>query len=96
MLTSLYEGMSNALAMCLGLPCISTKVSGAINLIHTEKNGILVNDDIESIVQTMNNIVDNPSFAEDLGRNAALLYGRLNTNLIADEWITYLDSKAKH
>lgn len=97
MLTSRYEGMPNALieAMCLGLPCISTKVSGAIDLIKTGNNGILVDDNAELIAQAMNDIIDNPPFAKDLGCNAALLYYRLNIDLISNEWITYLDSKIK-
>ena len=94
-MTSVYEGMSNALieAMCLGLPCISTKVSGAMDLIKTGYNGILVDSNTTSIVQSMKSIVDNPAFAENLGRNAALLYNQLNVDLISNEWISYLDSK---
>ncbi len=43
-LSSNYEGMPNALieAMCMGLPVISTKVSGATDLIQHGKNGLLV------------------------------------------------------
>ena len=43
-LSSNFEGMPNALieAMCLGLPVISTKVSGATDLIQDGINGLLV------------------------------------------------------
>ena len=42
-LSSDYEGMPNALieAMCMGVPVISTKVSGATDLINHGKNGLL-------------------------------------------------------
>lgn len=43
-MTSDYEGMSNALieAMVLGLPVISTRVSGAVDIIRDGENGRLV------------------------------------------------------
>ena len=43
-LPSNYEGMPNSLieAMCIGLPVISTKVSGANELIKDKENGLLI------------------------------------------------------
>jgi len=43
-LPSRVEGMSNALleAMALGMPCVATSVSGSIDLIHSERNGMIV------------------------------------------------------
>ena len=43
-MSSNFEGMPNALieAMCLGLACVSTKVSGATDLIKDGVNGDLV------------------------------------------------------
>ncbi len=45
-LPSLAEGMSNALleAMACGLPCVSTPVSGATDLIRDGENGVLAED----------------------------------------------------
>lgn len=58
-LSSDYEGMPNALieAMCLGLPVISTKVSGATDLIKHGENGLLVEvgnvKELEDAIETM-------------------------------------------
>lgn len=94
-MTSLYEGMSNALleAMCIGLPCISTKVSGATDLIEDGQNGILTEiDDINAITKAMELIADNEGIANNIGENAIHIYDQLNVDKISKEWITCLKS----
>ena len=62
-LSSDYEGMPNALieAMCLGLPVISTEVSGATDLIEDHKNGILVAlNDKEAMEAAMLELIEKP------------------------------------
>lgn len=92
-MTSEYEGMSNSLieAMCLGLPCISTKVSGAIDLIEHGENGMLINvDDVNALVDTMRTIADNDELANKLSVNAAKTYQILNAEIIAKQWVNCL------
>lgn len=92
-LVSDREGMSNSMieAMCLGLPCICTKVSGAIDLIRNRENGLLIDvGDIDSLVECMTFIADNPAKAEEIGRNAANLYSILNKDLIYKQWVDYV------
>lgn len=92
-MTSLYEGMSNALleAMCIGLPCISTKVSGATDLIINGQNGILTEiDDINAVVNAMSFIANDEKEAERLGKNATKTYEKLNVEKISKEWIACL------
>lgn len=92
-LVSDREGMSNAMieAMCLGLPCICTKVSGAIDLIESGKNGILVDiGDVEGLCHQMCKVADNREYARSLGKEAASLYGTLRTDIISKIWIDYL------
>ena len=66
-LSSNYEGMPNALieAMCMGLPVISTKVSGATDLIQHGKNGLLVEvgseKELTDAIETM--------LSDETGRN---------------------------
>ena len=94
-LVSSHEGMSNAMieAMCLGLPCICTKVSGAIDLIKDGENGLLVDiGDIDGLVERMNYIVDNPKKANEIGQKASELYKILNKENINKEWIDFLKS----
>lgn len=94
-LVSDREGMSNAMieAMCLGLPCICTKVSGAIDLIESGENGILVDiGNVDQVVSAMTEISDRPELAEKIGENATKLYNRLNPQKIYSEWLSYIDS----
>ena len=88
--------MSNAMieAMCLGLPCICTKVSGAIDLIKDGENGLLVDiGDIDGLVERMNFIADNPEKANEIGQKASELYQILNKDKINKEWIDFLKSE---
>ena len=93
-LVSSREGMSNAMieSMCLGLPCICTKVSGAIDLIKDGENGILVNiRDEEALYEQMCRVADDKEFAESIGREASRLYDILRTDRISKQWIDCLD-----
>ena len=92
-LSSTYEGMPNALleAMCLGLPCISTKVSGATELIISGENGILVDSNEEALLDAME-LITNSTYAVKLAKNATLLYNRVKVDCICNQWINYLDN----
>ena len=97
-LVSDREGMSNSMieAMCLGLPCICTKVSGAIDLIRHRENGLLIDvGDVNSLVESMAFIADNPQKAEEIGANAATLFSILNKDIIYKQWVDYVKSKLK-
>ena len=92
-LVSSREGMSNSMieSMCLGLPCICTKVSGAIDLIKDGENGILVDiGDINGLVKKMNELADNSDKARKIGEKASELYKILNKDIICKEWINIL------
>lgn len=93
-LTSKFEGMPNALieAMCLGLPCISTKVSGATDLIQNNINGKLVNiGNVDEIVSALTSITEDDTESYTLGNNATQLYEKLNVSIISKEWINYIN-----
>lgn len=88
-LSSDYEGMPNALieAMCLGLPSISTKVSGATDLIQDHENGILT--DLNSKMQlekAMLELIENKELAEKLAVNAAKMNEKLEVSKIMQQW----------
>ena len=92
-MTSKYEGMSNALveAMSVGLPCISTKVSGATDLIKDGENGYLVDvGDVYTISEKMCVIAENESLRNTLAANASLVYRKLEKNTIGNQWVDYL------
>lgn len=95
-LSSNYEGMSNSLieAMCLGVPCISTKVSGSVDLIKHGDNGLLVDvNDIRALYEAMLELVEDDEKSISISRNASKLFEVLNVDIISKQWIDYLNTK---
>lgn len=93
-LTSIMEGMSNALieAMCLGLPVISTKVAGSTDLIKDDVNGYLVNiGDVDAITSRMSLLASNPDKADEISTEAVKVYDMLKSEVILPQWIKYLN-----
>lgn len=96
--TSKFEGMPNTLieAMCLGLPCISTKVSGATDLIDDGINGYIVEiDDTDQLNDVMLKLANNESLRREIGNNAAKLYDTLKEEVIMNEWECYIREQIK-
>lgn len=92
-LCSDYEGMPNALieAMCLGLPVISTKVSGATDLIEDHQNGILIErDSQEELEAAMLELIREPELAAKLAENAVELNEALELTKIMNQWIAFV------
>ena len=93
LLPSNAEGMSNALieAMCLGLPVVSTKVSGSTDLIADGVNGYLIElNDEDAMVHSLDMIANNEERMKLVGQNAVKLYDKLNCTSIANEWMSYI------
>lgn len=93
-LSSNFEGMPNTLleAMCVGLPCISTKVSGAVDLIKDEENGFLVDiGNEDQLASKMCLLADNNQLRESIGNQASKLFEKLNINTISLEWEDYIE-----
>ena len=95
-MTSDYEGIPNALAeaMSLGLPCISTDCSpgGAALLMENGKNGLLVPvGDSDKLAEAMREYMDDPEFAEQMGRNAINIADTFSQEKILDQWISFIE-----
>lgn len=72
-MSSDYEGLSNALieALCSGLPVVSTKVSGATDVIQSGQNGILVDvRDETGFYEAMKRLIINNEEASRMSANA--------------------------
>lgn len=97
-LSSNFEGMPNTLieAMCLGLPCISTKVSGATDLIKDGVNGLLIEINAENqLIMAMEKLTGDDSLRKEIGENASKIYDELNVEVISNKWIKYIENFVK-
>lgn len=92
-MSSHFEGMPNALieAMALGLPCISTKVSGATELIESDKNGILVDTTIENLSASMSRLADDKEFRDAIAREGIKIAHKLDPTEICRQWVDFLN-----
>lgn len=89
-LSSDYEGMPNALieAMCIGLPVISTKVSGTRELIELEKNGTLVDcKDKIQLEKAIEDLILNPNKRSFFASENVKLTEKLKIDVITGKWL---------
>ena len=96
-MTSDYEGMSNALieAMAMGIPSISTDhpIGGARQLIIDKYNGLLSDvGNIKMFANKMLYLIENPEFAEDISKRSSEIRVRLSAKKIADRWREYINN----
>lgn len=92
-LSSDFEGMPNALieAMCLGLPVISTKVSGATDLIQDGVNGMLTDvGDTGKLVECMKCMLVDSELRQSCAQKAIDLNEILHTEKIIGQWLQCL------
>ena len=97
-MSSDFEGMPNALleAMCMGLPVISTKVSGATDVIEDGVNGLLVDqDNANGMANAIDKMLSDDEFRSSCGKNAVKLADELRTEKIAQEWIDFIEKIVK-
>jgi len=89
-LSSDFEGMPNALieAMCLGLPVISTQVSGATDLIEDGKNGLLTDvGDTAQLAESMKRMLGDSDLRQSCAREATAINEQLNVERIMEQWL---------
>lgn len=88
-MSSDYEGMSNALleAVCVGLPVISTDVSGAKDLITEGVNGYIVPVGNEkALTLALSSILSSPEKMDEMGRQSKALAPRFREEQIVGQW----------
>lgn len=88
-LSSDFEGLSNALleAMSFGIPCITTNCAGSEDVILDKFNGIIVPvNNKYALINAMKQVLNDDSFAAELGKRAKESMSRLDTQNIVDKW----------
>lgn len=88
-LTSDYEGMSNALieAICVGLPVVSTRVSGVEELIESGKNGEVVEiGDTKSVTKAMKMLLEDEEKMKNYGLSNRMMASQFRTENIVKQW----------
>ena len=88
-LSSIYEGMSNALveAICVGLPIVTTKVSGTEELIQDGKNGFTVNiGETDAMADALTKIIEDNHLQKQFSENNKAQALKFETNAIVDQW----------
>lgn len=94
--SSELEGMPNALleAMVMGLPVVATDCpcGGPRTIIQDGVSGLLVPiKDPIAIEKAMNRLIENPEFAEGLGKEAKKISEKVNGPAIIDQWRKYIE-----
>lgn len=88
-LSSIYEGMSNALveAICVGLPIVTTKVSGTEELIENGENGFIVDiGDKDTMAMAMTKLIEDENLRQQFAKKNKAQAVKFETNAIVDQW----------
>lgn len=88
-LSSIYEGMSNALveAICVGLPIVTTKVSGTEELIENGENGFIVDiGDKDTMAMAMTKLIEDENLRQQFAEKNRAQAVKFETNAIVDQW----------
>ena len=92
-LSSNTEGMPNALleAMMMGLPCISTKCTGAKEIIQDRQNGLLTElGNVDALASAMAYMADHQEEAVQMGKNAMLTAEAFRKETVMEQWKTVI------
>lgn len=96
-LPSFYEGFPNALieAMSVPLACISSDcIAGPSDIIKDNINGLLVEPgNIETLVSTLNRLIENPNLREKLAIEAYKIRNTLAFDKIASQYLDFIFNK---
>lgn len=88
-MTSIYEGMSNVMmeAICIGLPVITTKVSGTDELLEDAKNGYVVEqNDVENFIKKTTKVISDKELYNQLSKNCIVKSKKFESSFVFSQW----------
>ena len=88
-LSSDYEGMSNALLECMmmGIPCISTACEGSTDVIRDHVSGLLTPvGDRKSLAEAMQTLAEDPALRERLAREGQKTAEGFRKETVVRQW----------
>lgn len=98
LMTSLYEGMPNALAesLAVGIPSISMDCDfGPRDLIENEQMGILIKDHtVDATVNALSDMIENYNyFSLKAEQRKNIIKSKYSLEKITDEWIKFIENQ---
>ncbi|WP_054706273.1 glycosyltransferase family 4 protein [Bacillus sp. JCM 19041] len=85
-------GMVLIEAMSVGLPCISYKCPGPVEILKNEEDGLLVDEeDIQGLAEAMNRIIGSVDLRHELGKQAKINVERYSFIQIGQKWKLIID-----
>lgn len=93
-LSSDYEGMSNSMieAICVGLPIVSTKVSGTDELIQDGVNGLLVDiGDEQGMTDALEKLIQDEELMKKMGEENREKASLFQIETIVNEWMKLIN-----
>lgn len=88
-MSSIYEGLPQTVieAMAAGLPIISTKAGGVIDVVKDGENGFLVDcNDLDGLTNSMENLIQSPSLCEEFSANSIKLSKEYSIQNCAEQY----------
>ena len=93
-----YEGMSNAImeAVCVGLPIVTTNVSGAAELVKDGEGGFVVPiRDEKKLAETLHKLLSDEELREKMAKHNKATAPQFKLDRIVDQWENLLSKWAK-
>lgn len=97
-LSSDYEGLSNAMleAVCVGLPIVSTRVSGTDELIHEGVNGYVVDcGDTDALAEALEKLMGDEKKIQQFSTESRKMAEQFRLNHIVRDWLELMERVIK-
>ncbi len=83
-------------AVCVGLPIVTTRVSGVKELVHEGENGYVVPcGDIDQMAESLDSLLDNESLLQQFGQNSRKMREQFRIENIAAQWMQIIENIVK-